>query len=193
LAIEVVAERPNMSTGSGVSRSVAPNPERGSTDKTAAFTVWYRREAPAMVRAIAVASEHADVAQEVTAEAFARAWADWDRVSAMASPCGWVYRVALNLLRSRLRRAGLERRFAPQIAPPRVVPPPAVPDRTLWSAVRALAPRARMAIALRYVADLPEAEIAVVMGVSRGTVASTLSSARVQLAQALVPEEEGCI
>jgi RNA polymerase sigma-70 factor (ECF subfamily) len=49
-----------------------------------------------------------------------------------------------------------------------------------------------MAVALRYLADLPEAEIATVMGVSRGTVASTLSSARRHLARLLVPEEEGC-
>jgi RNA polymerase sigma factor (sigma-70 family) len=112
----------------------------------------------------------------------------------MASPGGWVYRVAVNLMRSRLRRAQLERRLAKQAPAPSISPPPGVPDDALWGAVRALAPRARLAIALRYVADLPEADVATVMGVSRGTVASTLSSARHHLAQVLVSEEEeGCV
>ena len=149
-----------------------------------------------MVRTVALAFQRGDLAQEVTAEAFARAWADWDRVSAMASPGGWVYRVAVNLMQSRLRRARLERRFAQQAPAAPIAPPPSVSDDALWDAVRALAPRARVAIALRYVADLPEADIATVMGISRGTVASTLSSARHRLAQALAREareEEGCI
>jgi RNA polymerase sigma-70 factor (ECF subfamily) len=70
------------------------------------------------------------------------------------------------------------------------VDPPAEPDAALWDAVRALPPRARTAVALRYVADLPEAEIADVMGVARGTVAATLSSARRQLAGALGDRNE---
>jgi RNA polymerase sigma-70 factor (ECF subfamily) len=164
----------------------------GAIDKTTAFSRWYEREAGDMVRTIAVAFDGADLAQEVTAEAFARAWAEWDRVSAMASPGGWVYRVAVNLMRSRLRRARVERRLANRAPAPSSVPPPSAPDDDLWRAVRALAPRARIAIALRYVADLPEIDIAVVMGVSRGTVASTLSSARHRLARALAPVEEGC-
>jgi RNA polymerase sigma-70 factor (ECF subfamily) len=143
-----------------------------------------------MVRTIAVAFEGGDLAQEVTAEAFARAWADWDRVSAMTSPGGWVYRVAVNLMQSRLRRAQLERRLARRAPTPATSPPPGLPDEALWGAVRALAPRARIAIALRYVADLPEADVAIAMGVSRGTVASTLSTARHRLAQALSQHEE---
>ncbi|HEX5096292.1 MAG TPA: sigma factor-like helix-turn-helix DNA-binding protein, partial [Acidimicrobiia bacterium] len=58
-------------------------------------------------------------------------------------------------------------------------------DPELWAAVRTLPPRQCQAIALRFVADLPEAEIASVMGVARGTVASTLADARARLAQLL--------
>jgi len=44
---------------------------------------------------------------------------------------------------------------------------------------------------LRYVADLSEREIADVMGVTRGTVASTLSDARRSLADVLTEPEIG--
>jgi RNA polymerase sigma-70 factor (ECF subfamily) len=57
--------------------------------------------------------------------------------------------------------------------------------------VHTLAPRARTAIALRYVADLSEQTVADAMNVSRGTVATTLSRARRQLAGLLEPVRNG--
>jgi hypothetical protein len=41
--------------------------------------------------------------EEIAQEAFARAYEGWDRVSRMASPSGYVYRIRLNLNRHRLR------------------------------------------------------------------------------------------
>jgi RNA polymerase sigma-70 factor (ECF subfamily) len=62
----------------------------------------------------------------------------------------------------------------------------------LWDAVRALPPRARTAIALRYTGGLSEAEVAAAMNVAVGTASATLASARRALAAALAdtPEEE---
>lgn len=157
---------------------------------SADFSAWYQAEAVSMVHTIALAFDNADIAQDVTAEAFARAWVDWERVQAMDSPSGWVYRVAVNLMRTRLRRARLEQRFAEQKTEWLTAPPPVDPDDELWEAVAALAPRARLAVSLRYVTDLSEVEIAEAMGVTRGTVASTLSSARRQLAEVLTFHEE---
>jgi RNA polymerase sigma-70 factor (ECF subfamily) len=56
--------------------------------------------------------------------------------------------------------------------------------------VAKLPDRQRTAVVLRYVADLPEADIAAAMKVSRGTVASTLSDARKALARHLSDENE---
>jgi RNA polymerase sigma factor (sigma-70 family) len=58
-------------------------------------------------------------------------------------------------------------------------------DDALWAAVAALPDRTRQMVALRYVLDLPEADVAAALGVTRGTVASTLSKARQQLATVL--------
>jgi DNA-directed RNA polymerase specialized sigma24 family protein len=65
----------------------------------------------------------------------------------------------------------------------------ALPDPDVWTAVRSLPLRQRTAVMLRYVADFAEADIAEAMGVSRGTVAATLSAARRSLALVLADED----
>ena len=62
-------------------------------------------------------------------------------------------------------------------------------DPTLALAVRGLPPQRRMAIFLRYFADLSYAEIGEVLGVAEGTVAATLSQAHRQLGTALSANE----
>ncbi len=108
----------------------------------------------------------------------------------MASPGGWTYRVALNELRRRLRRGATERSAIDRMARPGPVEDHP-PDAEVWQAVRALPEKQRTAIVLRYVADLPEADIAEAMHVSRGTVASNLSDARRALARFLGDQEIG--
>ena len=71
---------------------------------------------------------------------------------------------------------------------PSVEPVPVFPE--VWVAVRLLPTRQRVAIVLRYVADLGEDEIAATMGVTRGTVASTLADARHALALVLGPQTD---
>jgi len=150
------------------------------------FATWYGLEHSRVCATLGLAIGDRGLAEEATAEAFARALAAWPHVSAKASPTAWVYTVALNEVRSRLRRLRLERRHT---ARQRLGyhPPPPDPDPQLWAAVAQLPPRARQAIALRYVADLSEAEVAEAMGISRGTAAATLSKARKRLADLLAP------
>lgn len=153
------------------------------------FDGWYRAEHPRMLGLLTVVAGDADAARDVTAEAFTRALERWDRVGGMASPSAWTYRVGVNLLRRRLRRTALERRLLPD--PPPAVRPPAL-ESELWDAVRALPVRQRTAVALRYVCDLPQEEIAAIMHVAVGTVSATLTAARRRLAAELRhPEPDG--
>lgn len=150
------------------------------------FATWYGVHYGRVCNTLALAVGDRGLAEEATAEAFVRALAAWPKVQAANSPTAWVYTVALNEVRSRLRRSRLERRYlARQRENP--VPPPPEPDPQLWAAVAQLSPRARQAVALRYVADLSEAEVAEAMGIARGTVAATLSKARTRLAELLAP------
>ena len=138
------------------------------------FSAWYREQHPLVLAALTVASGRADVAADATDEAFVRAYERWERVRRMASPGGWLYRVALNDLRRRCRRQAIERELLRRQELP-AAPPPAV-EPHLWEAVRRLPERQRTAVALRYVLDLPEADVARIMGVTRGSASATLTT-----------------
>lgn len=146
------------------------------------FEDWYHQHHPRLVAALTALSGDADAAADAADEAFVRAYERWRRVSAMASPAGWLHQVGANALRRRMRRRAMEGRL---VRPSAEATHPTLPHPELWAAVRALPERQRTAIVLRYLGDLPEAEIAEAMGVTRGTVSSTLADARRNLEAAL--------
>ena len=142
------------------------------------FASWYEHEHPRVLGVLCALSGELDASRDATDEAFVRALARWPRVRKMASPGGWTYRVALNELRRTLRgrsRAAVGPRDGVKASVPET-------DPDLWDLVRRLPERQRIAVVLRYVADLPEQQVAEVMGIRRSTAASTLTQARHRLA-----------
>ena len=122
------------------------------------------------------------LAADAVDEAFARAFAGWDRVQALRSPAGWVYRVAVNEARRQLRRATREEALLAAAPPPRPAPPP---GGEAWLLVEGLPVRQRAAVVLRHVAGLTEAQIGEALGVTRSTVSSSLADAYRNLARHL--------
>lgn len=150
------------------------------------FTTFYETEARQLVRSVALVIGDPVLAEDAVAEAFARAWARWPEVSRCGSPAAWVMRVALNHTRDRFRRRKVERRKARMVARDDVVHDPhPQTDRRLWDAVRQLPEQERTLVALRYVADLSQPQIADLLGLPPGTVASGLNRARQKLGAAL--------
>jgi RNA polymerase sigma-70 factor (ECF subfamily) len=145
------------------------------------FTEWYRLYRPRLLAALTVLSGDRDAAVDATDEAMVRALERWHRVQAMESPEGWVYQVAVNVLRRRIRRRSVERRLLARAA---LVDPPEL-DPGVWEAVMALPKRQREAVTLRYVLDFTEVEVARQMHVALGTASGTLAAARIRLAGAL--------
>jgi RNA polymerase sigma-70 factor (ECF subfamily) len=120
------------------------------------------------------------VAEEATAEAFARALAHSDRIR---DPLSWNYRTAFRIALDELRR---ERRRPRDPAPAERVPA-GLGD--LINALRQLSANQRAAVVLRYEADLPVAEIAKRMGTSAATVRVHLHRGRNRLRELLGSEE----
>lgn len=147
------------------------------------FETWYRAAHPRVLGSLVVTAGDMEAARDATAEAFTRALERWPRVRAMASPEAWVHRVGVNVLRRRHRRRALEERLLR-----RQRPEPAVPSQVseaAWEALAALPFRQRQAVALRYLLDMTQADVADAMGVAPGTAAATLHAARRNLADRL--------
>jgi RNA polymerase sigma-70 factor (ECF subfamily) len=106
-------------------------------------------------------------AEDIAAEATARALDKWRHVSGMRSPTGWVVRVAANLAIDNLRR----RRFATTGTLERPTRPDDIDTRlVVRDMLHQLPQRQRQIVALRYLVDLPEAEVADRLGISLGSV-----------------------
>jgi RNA polymerase sigma factor (sigma-70 family) len=95
--------------------------------------------------------------------------------------------VAVNVHRRRARRRALEASVLRMHEPASSAWPA---DTEIWSAVAQLPPRQRAVVALRFVADLAEADIATALGVTRGTVASNLHDALRALRRSETVEEQ---
>ena len=142
------------------------------------FDGWFRREYPRVLGAVLiVCNGDLGKAEDATNEAFISAYEKWDRVSAMSSRRGWVTKVAIN----KAKRSFLRRRQDVELVHDDSVlvaaDDPAI-DHELWAAVSKLSARQRAAVVLRYVDDLPQADIATHLDIAPGTVAATLNHAR---------------
>ncbi|MCC5946946.1 MAG: sigma-70 family RNA polymerase sigma factor [Nitriliruptoraceae bacterium] len=116
-------------------------------------------------------------AEDVAAEAMARAFAHWSRIGDRPWREGWVVRVATNLAIDVARRGS---RVSDRPTEPDTVTVDDHTDEvvvlrlTLVAALRRLPRRQREAVSLRYLAGLSEAQVAEAMQVSAGSVKTHL-------------------
>ena len=110
----------------------------------------------------------------------------------------WLYTIALNLSRSRLRKrkvierlkaavGGIFRVETQKQATPEAQVIQTEQEAALWHELNKLDERHRTVVVLRYFHDLPIAEIAEIMEIREGTVHSRLHTARERLRNALLP------
>jgi RNA polymerase sigma-70 factor (sigma-E family) len=135
--------------------------------------------------AAAVAGERG-AAEDALQAAFAKAYSRWDKVCAAEHPEAYVRRIVLNEIAG-VRRYGFARRERPSEQLPLDSRSHDSPEADVvrrdevLAALRALPPRQRAVLVLRYYEDLSEAEIARSLGCSRGTVKSQASAALASL------------
>lgn len=128
---------------------------------------------------------NAGEAEDAVQEAFVRAVEKPRRFAQMDNQEAWLRTVALNVLRSRYRRAtrfhGLLSRQAAPVTTTTGTGMSA--DRVaLVEALRQLPYEQREAIALHHIVDLPVREIAAQLGVPEGTIKARLARGRARLA-----------
>lgn len=117
-------------------------------------------------------------AEDAVADAFVKVWRAWQR-GGVRQPRAYIRRAVVNQVNSRFRRLALERREVERRsgdARGQRSPFDDVADGAqLALALDRLSTRQRTAIVLRYYLDLSEADTAETMGVSVGTVKSSVS------------------
>ncbi|MEM9745218.1 MAG: sigma-70 family RNA polymerase sigma factor [Actinomycetota bacterium] len=156
----------------------------------ARFEDFFRVEYPKLVRlGVALAP---DAATDLAQEALVRACRRWDEVAELDIPGAWVRRVMLNLIADHRRSMRRRDRAISRLAARRVVLSDEVVadvDREWIAAVVGLPRRQAECVALHYVDELSIAEVADVLGVSSGTVKTSLSRARTTLRGVLAGAE----
>jgi RNA polymerase sigma-70 factor, ECF subfamily len=125
-------------------------------------------------------------AEDIAQEAFLRVLERWDRVEAMEEPGGYLFRVSMNLFRSRRRRAAVALRRMVLPSAPATDAFEAVDDRTVvLRALSDLVPEQRAALVVTGLYGLSSDEAADVLGVQPSTVRARASRARAALREAI--------
>jgi RNA polymerase sigma-70 factor (sigma-E family) len=125
-------------------------------------------------------------AEDLVQDVLTAMWRRFGDRLAVVSPLAYARRALVNAHTSwHRRRSSTERAGGLRLVDEPAVAPPADPD-PLWDALGRLPERQRAVLVLRYYTDLPDAEIAAVLGVRLGTVSSAvhrgLAALRSQLA-----------
>ncbi|GAA1556256.1 SigE family RNA polymerase sigma factor [Dactylosporangium maewongense] len=143
------------------------------------FTEFYRSERDRCLRAVLAGVADRQVAEDLVAEAFTRAWMSWHKVRRHPAPRAWVVRTALNLRVSwwRRHRREVDLGDGPVDTADGTGEPGGGLDPALLRLLRALPPRQREVIAFRVFLDLDTAATAKALGMAPGTVTAHLSRA----------------
>jgi RNA polymerase sigma factor (sigma-70 family) len=154
----------------------------------AGFAEFYAETRDDCLRAVFASTGDRLAAEDSVAEAFARAWASWRKVSAHPTPRAWVIRTALNLAVSSWRRRRREVPVGELTGLPSVPPPGGTGQETDSATMTILAGlplRQRQVVALRVFLDLDTGTTAQVLGIAPGTVTAHLARATAALREQL--------
>jgi RNA polymerase sigma-70 factor (ECF subfamily) len=160
-------------------------------DPASEFDLLYEQFRLPMYRAIRGIVLDAAAAEDLTQETFERAYKARMNFRAGSSVGAWLHRIAVNLAISYVRRQRLTRLVLPRLYVPHVSHDEQVEDRTLAErALAALSPKLRAVVVLSFYARLTRDEIARILNVPPGTVASRQSSALETMRRALAEPAE---
>jgi RNA polymerase sigma-70 factor, ECF subfamily len=168
----------------------SPESREGVATATAlTFEAFFRAEHVRLARALYLLTGNAAEADELTQEAMVRVYERWDRVGQMESPQGYLFRTALNLHRSRIRRLAT---VARHVLTATDAPDPAELVQRRDSVARALASLPtgqREAVVLVEWLGMGQDEAAATLGLKPGSLRARLSRAKVDLRRTLEEDD----
>jgi RNA polymerase sigma-70 factor (sigma-E family) len=190
--LSVESDEPGGAAAVGLPGPPVPSGDNWASPE-AAVTALYAASALGLIRMAYVMLGDLPSAEDVVQEAFCGLYRRWDRLASTDGALYYVRTSVLNGCRSALRRQAVRRGFLQQRT--LADPPPAASAESVVlggaereeviQALGRLPRRQREVLVLRFYAELPDEQIARVMGIRPGTVRSTAFRALDALGRAL--------
>ena len=173
-------------------RSVPAGPaEEAEVGETApSFEEFYETACRPLFTALCLVTGNRHEAEEVAQDAFVRVFERWDRVGVLEDPTGYLFRVSMNVFRSRYRRASLGLRRALFLAPAETDDLAAVETHDeVVRLLRSLDRKQRAAVVLTSILDHSAEEAGRMLGLRPSSVRSLTTRARAHMKHEVIPNE----
>jgi RNA polymerase sigma-70 factor (sigma-E family) len=152
----------------------------GNVELSGSLVDLYYETYGRMVRLAVLLTGSQPAAEDLVHDAFLRVHRHWQRVE---HPKAYLRQAVVNACRSSARRVDLERSVQ-ATTPPTIV---SLEADEMFDALAALPHRQRAALVLQFYEDLPQSEIAEILGCREGTVASLVHRGLAQLRRVVEP------
>lgn len=178
-----------------VQRDEAALVERAVRGDASAYGQLYDLHVDRIYRHVLFRLGRVEEAEDITAQVFLNAWQSIRRYRPMGPPfVAWLLRIADNLVVSHYRKnRHLDRALPTERSEPLPDPESLVAERlehqTLYQALRQLKEEEQRVLLLRFVQDLPSAQVAAILGKSDGAVRVLQHRALAALRKILSHEE----
>jgi RNA polymerase sigma-70 factor (ECF subfamily) len=169
----------------------APSPDQTApaVDIVNAFDRFYEEQYQSLYRTIRGIVLDAAIAEDLTQDAFAKAYNARHQYRPDHPPGVWLHRIAVNTAISHARRGQLHRTVMEKLGRLEMSAPVADPtdsgDASLREALAGLKPGQRAAVVLHYYHGYSYRDIAGILRIPAGTVGSRISNALVELRRRL--------
>ena len=165
--------------------------QRAEEAETAAsFEDFYEANSHRLFTALCLVTGSRHEAEEIAQEGFTRVFERWDRVGGLEDPTGYLFRVSMNVFRSRYRRASLALRRAVFLAPSHTDDLAAVETHDeMVRLLRELEPKQRAAVLLTAILDYTAEEAGRMLGLRASSVRSLTTRARARMKNEVISHE----
>jgi RNA polymerase sigma-70 factor (ECF subfamily) len=166
---------------------VGPAEEADVGEAAPSFEEFYEATFRRVFTALCLVTGDRHEAEEVVQDAFVRVFERWDRVGNLEDPTGYLFRISMNVFRSRYRRASLGLRRALSLAPAATDDLAAVENRDeVVRLLLGLDPRQRAAVLLTAILDYSAEEAGRMLGIRASSVRSLTTRARARMKHEVV-------
>jgi RNA polymerase sigma-70 factor (ECF subfamily) len=156
-------------------------------ERVPSFEEFYEATFRRVFTALCLVTGNRHEAEEVAQDAFLRVFERWDRVGSLEDPTGYLFRVAMNVFRSRYRRASLGLRRELLLAPAATDDLVAIETQDeVVRLLQGLDPKQRAAVLLTAILDYSTEEAGRMLGLRASSVRSLTTRARARMKHEVV-------